>query len=75
MVKYMNSHPYEKAASTLAGGFLVLLKCGNNLKRSRQGYPRTSAPVAPQTFFTSFAWALSTSSLVSVRSAARYVSA
>ena len=38
-------------------------------------YPRTSAPVAALTFFTRRSWALSTSSLVSVRSAARYVRA
>lgn len=39
---------------------------------SPDAYPRTSAPVAFSTFDTSLPWARSTSSLVSVRSGARY---
>ena len=45
------------------------------MQKDGLSYPRTSAPVAAHTFFTSLAWAFSTSSLVSVRSAARYASA
>lgn len=58
---------YEKKPDK--SGFFA---CIYQAKRRR--YARTSAPVAPQTFFTRRSCALSTSSPLSVRSAARYVS-